>query len=386
MGMTPGIFDIIRMPKDLGDLPAPINPYYVIDRDGHTWLHKQNPIGKFLVPVKSGELPDSFYGEGPTAKALIWREFDPLPGWLIGQTVNFFKRIYQKQGTEAEVLITFNPDADPKYRLFVPHQRVSGGSVRSIHDAGHFQRGWQLFGSIHSHANMNAFHSGTDTNDASEFPGLHITIGDFGRDNPSFAAMVMVNGIQWDYDIDKVADTSQIWDHTSPGWWDRYIVKDNTPPKSKNLTTTAIDHWNGTRSYSFPRTQYTPSGYQTMWKSELDLDDEDYTSLADYYQLADIEPRARKPIEQFPRPANTRPGYRYSGQLGGIVREHALQESPTGLVIRPEHAPAAFFDRLNDLEDLAERFGFTLLFDLLDPAGYSYLAPTGGSLFSNSDD
>jgi hypothetical protein len=360
------IFGIVPLPKGgVTELPDPVNPYYVVAQNG-LYLHKRNMIGKFLIPVPAADLPAAFYGalEKDQTKGLIWREFDPLPGWLMGQTVDFFQQVYNANKTEAEVLITYKEDADPKYRLFVPHQRVSSGSVRSIHDAGNFERGWQLVGSIHSHASMGAFHSGTDTNDASEFPGLHITIGDFHKEQLSFAAMVMVNTTRWDYKIEEVADISQLREHPSPNWWSRYITKDNNPPKGKNLTTKQIqDFVGGVRP---PQTyKYSPTAgvySQTSWQ-DWDWHDSDWK---DWYGKSDIK--------EPPRPEMWKEGFRWSGQLGGLVRnEFFLKPDKVGttVTINPIMAIEAFSDRLDELTALAEQFGIELVYELIDHADFS---------------
>jgi hypothetical protein len=50
-----------------------------------------------------------------------------------------------------------------------------------------------MVGTIHSHCNFSAFHSGTDTHDEETFDGIHITLGHVDRKEFSMVASVAVN-------------------------------------------------------------------------------------------------------------------------------------------------------------------------------------------------
>ena len=359
---TQPIFSLAILPKDgIEALPEPENPYYVATRQG-TYLYKRNMLGKFLLPVRPDDLPEGFYHDLPAddVMGVIWREFPSLPASLMGQAVDFFQRTYDRQKTEAELLITYNEDADPCYRLFCPTQRVSGGGVQSIHDAGHFERGWQLVGSLHSHADMAAFHSGTDINDASSFAGIHITVGHLGHKEPSFAAMITINDVRKDYKIEAIADISEIRSHPSPGWWDRYITADPDRHASKNLPKGAYTKWTG--KLTRPQTGTVTYGWQTGYE----WGDDDYS-----HQWAQWVPAPNPDAE--PRPPMTRAGYRYSSQMGGLVQERFLKQGKYTNVINPDFAAGAFIDRLDELVSLAEKFGLEIVYDVIDEKGYSFI-------------
>jgi hypothetical protein len=54
--------------------------------------------------------------------------------------------------------------------------------------------GFVVFGSIHSHNTMGAFHSGTDNSDEFKFDGLHITIGKLDATSPEYACRWILGG------------------------------------------------------------------------------------------------------------------------------------------------------------------------------------------------
>lgn len=191
------------------------------------YVHRPMVIGQAILRHTPTHLPEFPYKNG-----IIFYDFPLLPKELMSQALDFFKRIYERDHSEAEVILVHNPAATPPVKLFVPPQKCSGGSVNSAFNPEHIGKGWQIIGSIHSHCNFSAFHSGTDTGDAAEFDGLHITIGDILKPTPSYAAMVMVNKQRVDYKIETVADVSDMKADTAPAHWDRFVLTStNTNPK-----------------------------------------------------------------------------------------------------------------------------------------------------------
>jgi hypothetical protein len=206
--------------QELGELRDPDRIFFIAAKNSY-YLNKPTALGTAILPFYPPDIATL------PAKGDMDYTFPPLDKVLMGKVFDFFQRTYTRLHTEAEVLLAWNPNATPDVRVFVPPQRVSHGSVSSAYDPEHLGRGWQLIGSIHSHCDFSAFHSGTDTKDASEFDGLHITIGDVMKDTPSFAAMVTQNNNRYDYNINRVADISELRDHKAPAWWDRYILNDS---------------------------------------------------------------------------------------------------------------------------------------------------------------
>ena len=63
--------------------------------------------------------------------------------------------------------------------------------------------GYTIFGTIHSHCDFSAFHSGIDDADEHGFDGVHVTIGNVNG-NWSFSSRVMLNGGDYDRSLEDL--------------------------------------------------------------------------------------------------------------------------------------------------------------------------------------
>lgn len=222
----PGLFGFLPLTdEDWKDLPDPKTPYYILAGDG-IFYHRTLLIGEALTPLK--KMPAHLKDVGMSQGAFLFTA-EPIPAAICAQAVSFFRRIYERHKTEAEVYVTRHHQTGA-YRLFIPNQTCTGASVHSQFDPTHISRGWQLVGTMHSHCMMSAFHSGTDTNDASTLDGIHITVGKVMNDTPDIAAMVSVDGHYFTYKPEQLADFSDLTAGTAPDWWDRYVTKALPPP------------------------------------------------------------------------------------------------------------------------------------------------------------
>jgi hypothetical protein len=213
---APTMTDIIPLPENLDELPPPAPFYYVQARNGPMVL-KSTMFGKALVPVD--EIPHL-----PDRMSVIWSDIPKLPAALVGQVWSFFAEVWRRQKTEAMVYLTYKDGVG--YRVFVPDQRPTGGhvSVKDF-DSRKLQRGWRIAGTMHSHCNFGAFHSGTDKGDAEKHDGLHLTLG-YVDDPTKFqiAAMVSLNKAQWDYEPSRVIEGEVGWG-THPEWWHKHMLE-----------------------------------------------------------------------------------------------------------------------------------------------------------------
>lgn len=212
---APALFSIVPF-TDHDSVVDPANgPYLLAGKKGYS-IVKRTHWGRAIVPIK--EAPTA-----PDIKPMLWHHLD-FPVELLGQAWSFFRAIYRARHSEAMVDITY--DDTHGYRLFVPPQTTSGGGVKATRTPSHYLNS-QIVGTIHSHCMMSAFHSGTDTHDADEHDGLHITIGRVDSDKPEFATMVSINKIRWHFDIEELYPNG-VTEVPHPTWWERQ-VKD--PPK-----------------------------------------------------------------------------------------------------------------------------------------------------------
>lgn len=165
----------VRLPEE--------GTYYVVARGG-IFLRKDGGLVQATVRVKGIPFLEELT---PTANLRLPK----LPPELVVRTLLFFRRVYQQHTSEAAVLLHYAV-AEQAYWLHCPRQQVSSGSV--VYSADERINGYQLVGSIHSHASMAAFHSGLDSRDEQHFDGLHITIGRMDQPYFTMSCSSVVNG------------------------------------------------------------------------------------------------------------------------------------------------------------------------------------------------
>ncbi len=213
---VPKMFDIVKLPDDFDELPQTQIPYYVAAKEG-LYLFKSTAIGPCLIPQK--DMP-SLNSMGEYKAGYFQHKIPDVPTEIMSQALDFFRKVFFKNKAEAEVFILLNIETR-EFKLFVPWQVTSHGGVDSLYDEADIPEGFTIIGTIHSHCDFSAFHSATDLGDASDFNGLHITIGHVDRESgPSFDQMVMINKLKFTYkSIDSVADVSNLGAATAPDEW-----------------------------------------------------------------------------------------------------------------------------------------------------------------------
>jgi hypothetical protein len=116
-----------------------------------------------------------------------------IPKNDFAEIVSFFREVYEEHKAEAVALLHFNEDKK-HYKIQIPFQEVTGGSVDYERTLPWQEQGYILMCTIHSHAGFGAFHSTTDHTDEKHFDGLHITVGDLSKDLHTISTSVVVNG------------------------------------------------------------------------------------------------------------------------------------------------------------------------------------------------
>ena len=177
--------------------------YYIIAKGG-VFLRKKLGLIESITPVTEISILEDIQSY---AKMSIPK----IPGKSVAKVMTFFKKAYELYKSEAVVLLYYNTEKK-SYKVYVPHQKVSGASVdytKGISLANHIQ-----IGTIHSHANFSAFHSGVDDHDEEHFDGLHITIGNNNDEFPSFSASVVVNGKRFPVPATEYIDGLEMVEYT----------------------------------------------------------------------------------------------------------------------------------------------------------------------------
>lgn len=219
----PAALSVVQMPADINDLPLPeAGPYFVLSKH-KLFVHKRSFWGRTLT--EASEVP--LAGDDPTP--MLWHHIPKIPAALIGQAWSFFRSVENEKHSEAMVDITWHQDKG--FRFFVPKQYAGPGGVNTQRNTTHYQQGSIVVGTIHSHCNMPAFHSGTDHDDAMEHDGLHITIGHVSANTPDVAVMISAAPTQWDKELtlaDVMDGDLALVPH--PEWWNRQVSGTRATP------------------------------------------------------------------------------------------------------------------------------------------------------------
>lgn len=168
--------------------PPKSGTYYLVTKSG-VFLHKETKAGSALVKDNIPWLKD------PSFEFRL--SLPKIPGRIIGQALTFFRKVFDKYHSESYVTLMYSSKLK-QYRLWCPNQTVSHGSVNydrtdqpTFEDRA--ENDWQMVGTIHSHCDFSAFHSGTDTGDEASFDGIHITLGHVNRNQFSMVSTIAIN-------------------------------------------------------------------------------------------------------------------------------------------------------------------------------------------------
>lgn len=164
--------------------------YYVVAGNG-VFLHKDTEFMKGYVPVEFV----SFLDDMPKSKlGPVWKGLK-IPFPIAYKIKRFFFKVYQKYGTEACSILYFNPEKQ-EWAGSIPNQKVSHAYVKYEREFLSHLDGFIPIGTIHSHADFHAFHSGTDDHDEEGFDGIHITFGHNNNEAISISASIVMNGLR----------------------------------------------------------------------------------------------------------------------------------------------------------------------------------------------
>jgi hypothetical protein len=143
----------------------------------------KNVLGYAIVAVEDDDLDLLEIEEH------CWFYLPKIPRKIVRDLDAFFRRIDDKLGTEAIVMLTYDPaklnteEPSEGWGVLVPKQTNTAGSCyydpASVADAK--EDGVMIVGSVHSHPGMSAFASHTDVQDQANFDGIHITYGWKGK-------------------------------------------------------------------------------------------------------------------------------------------------------------------------------------------------------------
>lgn len=202
---------------DGGELPKE-GTFYVVAGNG-CFLHKDTGIVSALVPVEGVAVLEDL-------KQDLWVRCNlpKVPADMVYQIKEFFALVVEKYRAESCTILYFNKETQ-EFRVEVTRQFVSHGGVAYRRQGTTHEDGFLPVGTIHSHCDFQAFHSGTDVHDEEYFDGLHCTFGHNDRNEFTVSASVVVNGQRTKVDPLTVLDGL---DHVEKDFYKVNVTPDET--------------------------------------------------------------------------------------------------------------------------------------------------------------
>jgi hypothetical protein len=190
------------IPIYLKTVDAPSRPedpeFYWLTRSGLYFCRNQR---FFSSDAPARRMPGTLAEHQPGCEVRL-----PLLGVAaLEYVVGFFHEIYLRHGAEAIVLLLWDLRRK-RYRLCVPPQRASvwkstAGLPCAVDVAYEIPtplpRDHLLIGDIHSHADLQAYSSGTDAHDERYRDGVHVVVGQIDREPPDFHLDMVVDGARF---------------------------------------------------------------------------------------------------------------------------------------------------------------------------------------------
>ena len=173
------------------DQIPPNQTCYIVSRDG---VRMQKDTGLMKSAPKVKELP--FLSKFEIKPEVRFRKIPPL---VLAKAWRFFASAYKKYGSESELMLLYNKETH-EWDLWCPEQEVSHGSVdyELGEAAASIPPEWAKAGTIHSHADFSAYHSGVDDADERNFDGVHITLGHVNQKACSISCSIMSDGDRYE--------------------------------------------------------------------------------------------------------------------------------------------------------------------------------------------
>ena len=166
-----------------------MNAAKLITSAGKSVEFKQaNGLFDCLMKHKVSETTATFDWKGPKITEEAWN-----------QILSFFQWSFKQNRSESQVRLFVHPEHG--WLAWAFPQQGMGMTTREVeNDDSKKQRaeivppGYLAFGTVHHHCDMSAFQSGTDERDEEGVDGLHITVGDIGKEKFSMDTRLYIKG------------------------------------------------------------------------------------------------------------------------------------------------------------------------------------------------
>lgn len=189
------------------------------------------------------------YDKAPSDRVCLQWLGAPVPEKVVGEALALIKHY---NTFEIMLALFYNPETED-WIARVPQQYGTGAHVRYLESEDlEIPTGYYFQGTIHSHPNMGAFWSGTDTKDQGGKAGIHLVIGtDSAGNKTSSKASLFYAGKQYD------ADYAFLFPEELPAvredWVDRIEDMRKAKPFSMPVTSVYTGYTSYSYSSSFPR-------------------------------------------------------------------------------------------------------------------------------------
>ncbi len=207
--------------KTSADMPRPDDPeFYWLTRNG-LYICRSHAFFSSDAPAK--RMPGSLAAHEPACEV----RFPRLGAAALEYVVGFFGEVYLRHGAEAVVLLLWDLQRK-RYRICVPPQRAGvwksyRGPPCAIDVTYEIPTplppSHLLIGDIHSHADLAAYSSGTDTHDERFRDGVHVVVGRIDRDPPEFHLEMAADGFRFKLDFDHFFRGYQARRRDIPAAW-----------------------------------------------------------------------------------------------------------------------------------------------------------------------
>lgn len=247
--------------------------YFLVNNKGFQ-VRKESRLISGLVNAKSIDfLADPHKGNAPVLN------IPKIPALQLMRAFHFFRKVFSEYKAEAELMIIYNRETQ-EYDFYCPTQNVSGGHVHYnlLESVGKLPKNYSMVGTIHSHCDFSAYHSGVDVDDEKDQDGLHITLGHVNKDEFSFSASLVFNGERRIIAPQNVIDGILCDNDSSDNELDEETISNMTDEEKENS-----DHWDYYTFQGAKKYYRTKRHFSTRRNyCSVDLDKEDSKLLKAY--------------------------------------------------------------------------------------------------------
>lgn len=191
-----------------GDEIPKTGTFYVVGSNG-TFIHKDNGFFTTVREVHGISLLEEY-----NTNSVLYN-LPKIDAVTCAKIKLFFQLVVEKYRSESVVILYYNQELN-SYATAVPQQTINHASavyIRKGLTANEHLQGYVPIGTIHSHCDFGAFHSGTDDSDETDWDGLHITFGNNDLEDFSITASIITGDERIAIDPQNLIEGIQAKDH-----------------------------------------------------------------------------------------------------------------------------------------------------------------------------